>query len=347
VHTYETSVATPGDLFAADRIREYFTVRSDMQQAMDFQLVSQEEAVSRHTHTMSEPVLMANASNATSSELFDELIGLEDIKAKVKRYVKQLGVKARKEERMPSPHLLLMGNPGTGKTTMARAVAQALYEEGIIDNPSNFVEVSRRDLVGFCVGHTAPKTMMAINKARHGMLFIDEAYALGSGGEHDYGAEAIATLVQEMENCLNDFERNGFVCVMAGYTKPMEAMLSINPGLRDRFAHRIDFRDYQLDELTQIFYKMLNDRKLLITPKARPLAENLLARIYDARDENFSNARIVRKLVEHLEMIQIDLYGDDPTIKVNTVEQLEKDSEVQLLMAGGASKEEPHGLAFS
>jgi AAA+ superfamily predicted ATPase len=342
---FETTVAAPDDLVAVDRIADFCACNTN-QQDIDFRLVSPEAADEAHRKTYECLDLAVTSADKTSGQLFDELIGLDDIKTKARRYVRHLAVRARKDSRMPSPHLLMMGNPGTGKTTMARAIAQALYEEGLIASPSNFVEASRSDLVAGYLGQTAMKTMEAINRARHGVLFIDEAYALSNGPRDSYGAEAIATLVKEMEDCLNDYERRGFVCIMAGYTEPMEEMLGVNPGLRDRFAHRIDFRDYDADELVSIFYKDVDDLGLSIAPDARPMAERLVCDVYDGRDANFANARIIRKLVEHIEMVQLDFHGDDRVVDCDVIEALCEDSEVQLLMSGGKLASAPQALAF-
>jgi len=174
-------------------------------------------------------------------------------------------------------------------------LGEILREEKIL-SVGGFYEVSRKDLVGSYVGHTAPKTAEVCKLAYGSVLFIDEAYTLDGGSENDYGKEAIGTLIAEMEN-----KRDDLVVIFAGYDKELERLFDLNPGLRDRIPYRISFSNYNQEELKQIFYKML--------PKEFACAEEfnrVVEEFFDGlsselmQNENFSNARFVRNLVERV-----------------------------------------------
>ena len=233
----------------------------------------------------------------------DALIGLEPVKQQIHDIVAV--VQNRGAQNLPCLHMLFTGNPGTGKTIVARKLGQILAALGVTSSEGRFIEADRSSLVGEFVGHTAQKTKKVISEAMGGILFIDEAYSLGlyasdlgagpegMGGRRDFGPEAIDALVKEMED-----RRHDFVCILAGYTHEMEAMVSINPGLRDRIGFKIEFPDYTADELGQIFEKMVSDKGYSLETAARWLALDNIETIKRSKGQNFGNARLIRKLAE-------------------------------------------------
>jgi stage V sporulation protein K len=228
----------------------------------------------------------------------DALVGLETVKEQVQALVAFLEVQAlRKRSGLPevatSQHLVFLGNPGTGKTTIARLLAETYRATGLLRR-GHLVEVDRAGLVGQWVGSTALKTDRVVRQALDGVLFIDEAYALAADPDRthaDFGAEAIETLLKRME----DF-RERLVVIVAGYPRLMERLLASNPGLRSRFAREIVFPDYSTDELLGITRKFVAEHEYSLEGSA----EATLRAIFDsaARDEGFGNARFARTIFE-------------------------------------------------
>ncbi|MBR2259012.1 MAG: AAA family ATPase [Blautia sp.] len=232
-------------------------------------------------------------------EELEELIGLTTIKEDVKELVALMkAAQLRKDQGMKtvpvSLHLVFSGNPGTGKTTVARILAKLYKEIGVLSK-GQLVEVDRSGLVAGFVGQTAIKTQEKIKEALGGILFIDEAYTLSRGAENDFGQEAIDTILKAMED-----HRDDFVVIVAGYTNLMEKFIHSNPGLKSRFNKFIEFPDYTADELQGIFdlqckkyeYTLDEEAKELISAKIREMEQN--------KGENFANAREVRNLFEAL-----------------------------------------------
>jgi SpoVK/Ycf46/Vps4 family AAA+-type ATPase len=234
----------------------------------------------------------------------DNMIGLDSAKRDIKQNIAVARFNRLKEElglsaKPISRHMVFTGNPGTGKTTFAREVAKVYHALGFIEKPEVH-EVKREDLVAGFVGQTALKTKEQIEKAKGGILFIDEAYALsresGVTDSKDFGREAIDTLVAAMENMRDDL-----IVIVAGYTDPMKNFIDANPGLKSRFMTYINFADYSLPELGKIMDVMVSDRGYTMTPEAREHAMKLLNDEKSRAQKDFGNGRTVRNLVEKAE----------------------------------------------
>jgi probable Rubsico expression protein CbbX len=235
-------------------------------------------------------------------ELETELIGLKPIKARVRDIAALLLVeRARKQlglvSAAPSLHMSFTGNPGTGKTTVALRMAQILHRLGYV-RKGHLVAVTRDDLVGQYIGHTAPKTKEILKKAMGGVLFIDEAYYLyRPENERDYGQEAIEILLQVMEN-----QRDDLVVILAGYGERMETFFRSNPGLSSRIAHHLEFPDYLPDELEQIADRMLGNMQYRLSPSGRDaLRAYIPLRI---KQPHFANARSIRNALDRARLRQ-------------------------------------------
>ena len=229
-------------------------------------------------------------------ELDEELVALAPVKTRIREIAALLLVdKLRRELELssnrPTLHMSFTGNPGTGKTTVAMKVAEILHRLGYIEK-NKVVAVTRDDLVGQYVGHTAPKTKEVLKRAHGGVLFIDEAYYLyRPENERDYGVEAIEILLQVMEN-----ERENLVVVLAGYKDRMDNFFQSNPGMSSRVAHHIDFPDYTAEELVMIARMMVKHEQYELTPEAEQALRAYLER--RMQQPLFAHARSVRNAIE-------------------------------------------------
>lgn len=233
----------------------------------------------------------------------ESLVGLDNVKNLIKDILNTVELVHRKKEmgincEDVSLNMIFSGNPGTGKTTVARIVGKILKSMGILKK-GHMVEVTRSDLVGQYVGQTGPKTLEKIKEAYGGILFIDEAYTLNSGSENDFGSEAIGTLIKEMED-----NRDKLIVIMAGYTKEMKELLNINPGLESRIKFNIQFNDYSGDELFKIFKSLCKREKYKISHNAYKKLKEDFEELSENKGRNFGNGRLVRKYFENVKMKQ-------------------------------------------
>jgi AAA lid domain/ATPase family associated with various cellular activities (AAA) len=225
----------------------------------------------------------------------DDLVGLDSVKADVRRLTSLLRIQQlREERRLPtletSHHLVFTGNPGTGKTTVARLLSQILRTLGLVSK-GHLVETDRSHLVAGYVGQTAAKTRAILESALGGTLLVDEAYALARGGANDFGREAIDTIVKYMED-----NRADLALIAAGYPAEMDEFIDANPGLKSRFTRFIDFPDYSTDELVEIFERMSGDLRYHLDESGRHALRVVIEA--EPRTRGFGNARFVRNLFE-------------------------------------------------
>ena len=273
------------------------------------------------------------------SELDNDLIGLEPVKTRIKETASLLLVDKAREKlglvnEPPTLHMSFSGNPGTGKTTVALKIANLLFRLGYV-RKGHLVSVTRDDLVGQYIGHTAPKTKEVLKKAMGGVLFIDEAYYLyRPENERDYGQEAIEILLQVMEN-----NRDDLVVVLAGYKDKMDKFFESNPGFRSRIAHHIDFPDYSNDELLEIAEVMVSGMNYNFTPESKQaMAEYIALR---RKQPHFANARSIRNALDRARLRQANRVFNDSKgpIGASFLSQIEDvDIKQSRVFSGGIDK---------
>ena len=265
-------------------------------------------APAQQAHTVAQ-VLQQSQADAVMEELERDLVGLAPVKARIRDIaallvIDKLRMNLGLQAQAPSLHMSFTGNPGTGKTTVAMRMAQILFRLGYV-RKGHLVAVTRDDLVGQYIGHTAPKTKEVLKRAMGGVLFIDEAYYLyRPENERDYGQEAIEILLQVMEN-----QRDDLVVILAGYKDRMEAFFRSNPGMSSRIAHHLDFPDYPCEDLLRIGDKLLEQQNYRFAPGAREtFAEYLKLRL---GQPHFANARSVRNALDRARLRQASrLFAD-------------------------------------
>jgi probable Rubsico expression protein CbbX len=240
--------------------------------------------------------------------LDEELVGLAPVKARIREIAALLLIDKLRNNlgitsANPGLHMSFTGSPGTGKTTVGLKMADILYQLGYIQK-GHLLTVTRDDLVGQYIGHTAPKTKEVLKKAMGGVLFIDEAYYLYKpDNERDYGSEAIEILLQVMEN-----QRDDLVVILAGYKEPMDKFYESNPGLSSRIANHIDFPDYTVEELLKISKLMLEEQQYQLTPGAEVALKDYITK----RKEKplFANARSIKNALDRARMRQANRIFD-------------------------------------
>lgn len=264
----------------------------------------------------------SRAKAKSSANELDTLIGLDSVKKEVQTLTNFIKIQQKREEQglqssSLSYHCVFTGNPGTGKTTVARIVAGIYKELGVLKK-GHLVETDRAGLVAEYVGQTAVKTNKIIDSALDGVLFIDEAYSLVGGGESDYGKEAIATLLKRMED-----DRDRLVVILAGYTKDMKQFIDSNPGLQSRFNRYIEFPDYTPDELYQIFALNLKKYDYHVTDEAKAALQHFFEDAVANKDANFGNGRFVRNIFEKVLENQANRLASEANLTTHKLSQIE------------------------
>lgn len=246
---------------------------------------------------------LRSGKSSTHNKHEINLIGLSDVKSEITKIIDVVKVRNMRKTRglIVSPstlHMVFSGNPGTGKTTVARIIADAFKEIGVLSK-GHLVEVDRTGLVEKYVGHTAKKVEEVVNAALGGVLFIDEAYSLAGRGQNDFGIEVIDTLVKLMED-----KREEFVLIIAGYKDKMEELLDSNEGFRSRFYKTIHFPDYSLNELCEIFKHIASNKGYKLSDGVVDKVREIIEKEKNLNETSFGNARGVRKIFERIEMQQ-------------------------------------------
>lgn len=256
--------------------------------------------------------------NKKALQELENLIGLEDVKNQIKQIVNYIKVNKRRGK-LPMLHMCFMGNPGAGKTEVARIVGRIFAEEHILSDKEIFVEAQRSDLIAKYVGQTAIKTKEIIQRATGGVLFIDEAYSLIPTGGYDYANECISTLIKEMED-----KRDNLCVIFAGYNKEMEELLESNTGFESRIQFKILFNDYTEEELYKIFKKMCKEDNYKLSNNIKKIIIEFFKQ--EKLNENFSNGRCVRNIFEKIKFEQAEriISTNEQDVNLIKVEDVKK-----------------------
>lgn len=291
LHRFATAIAKADDIVTPE---EESTVKAI------YELLHPNKTDNEQVQSVDTDYNTADVSEESLEEILNELndlIALNEVKEEVNTLINFVRVQnLRKESGLKSPrlsyHLVFTGNPGTGKTIVARIVAKLYKHIGIL-SMGHFLETDRSGLVANYTGQTATKTNSLIDSALHGVLFIDEAYSLIGQNMDDFGKEAISTLLKRMED-----DRERLVVIIAGYPEEMQGFLNANPGLRSRFSRYIHFPDYTPEEMMEIFDYNCRKLQYVLQEAARDAVQHTFAQAYANKDKSFGNGRYVRNLFE-------------------------------------------------
>lgn len=285
--------------------------------------------------------LVANNSEAIydSKKVLEDIVGMKDLKEKIADFTEYIKfVKDTKNAGINVPeqnmHMMFTGNPGTGKTTIARVMAKILFDMGFIYE-NKLVEVERKDLVAEYIGQTAPKTNDVIEKAMGGVLFIDEAYTLSMmkrNNSTDFGDEAIATLIKAMED-----HKGEFIVIFAGYTNEMKDFMRANPGIASRIGYTFEFSDYSASELEEIFYKKISKLGFILNEEAKQNVNNVMQ--YFESVENIGNGRFVDRVVQNT-LLKMAKSRSENIIEIKP-EHIPTISEITKTLLGGENMIDP------
>lgn len=281
----------------------YYATMDNLCRGIQFSIVAEGGSNRKTALSAVYDMLLPDVKIENGRDKLDSLVGMKLIKEKVEEITASIlfhherGNRRGENRERPNLHMIYSGAPGTGKTIVARIMGKIMREEGILPN-GDLLEVTRKDLVGEFIGQTALKTANICKAAIGNVLFIDEAYALvnDTAERHDFGFEAVSTLMTELEN-----HRGEFICIMAGYEEELERLFELNPGLKSRFAYKLDFPNYTRQELSDIYFYM-TDGECIYSPETRAEIELFFSQIDPAvfDSKSFANARFVRNLSERV-----------------------------------------------
>lgn len=293
-----------------------------------------DEFAEKHLENREKIEETVNKATKIKQPKLESLVGIENIKEEVNKIVNYVKICKKRNKGMPTLHMCFTGNPGTGKTTVARIVGEIFRKEKILSR-GQFVEIHGRDLVGKYVGWTAKEVKDQIQRAKGGVLFIDEAYSLNSDVRGSFEDEAIATLIKEMED-----KRDDICIILAGYQKEMEDLIKRNPGFESRIQFYLDFPNYNEDELYEIFKKLAKKEGYKISRNVKEILQEDFKK--KSKSKNFSNGRYVRNIYEKIKIEQANrvLRENDENINlikksdVEKILEVEKIEEVQKIKIG-------------
>lgn len=264
-----------------------------------------------------------NSSKKDGMKELESLIGMDSVKAQIEQIVNYIKVN-KKREKMPALHMCFLGNPGTGKTTVARIVGKIFAEQEILSKKEKFIEIHGRDLIAKYVGWTAKTTQDKVREAEGGVLFIDEAYSLNPRDHRGFEDEAIATLIKEMED-----KRDKVCVILAGYTNETEELLKTNPGFESRIQFKVEFPDYTEEELYEIFKKMAKEDNYKLSNNIKEILIDAFKN--EKKKENFSNARCVRNIFEKVKFAQADRIARNKQEDINLIKKCDIENVISKL----------------